>query len=90
MTLQLEKNVQIPEETHLSNQNQREQVKQEIQRRINEALQIAKDLAPNDCLSEVRDRLLAVQLYCESVGKTFIFVEERITTESRMPKTNQV
>lgn len=81
MNLQLEKNTQTYKETHPSNQSQQEQIKQEIKRRIHEALQIAKDLSPDDCSSEIRNRLLAVQLYCKSVGKTFIFVEEPITCD---------
>jgi hypothetical protein len=79
MNLQLAKNTQTHKEISASDQSQREQIKQEIQQRIHETLQVARDLPSNDCLSEVRSKLLAVQLYCQSVGKTFIFIEECIT-----------
>lgn len=81
MNLQLEKNAKTSKETHSSHQSNPEQIKQEMRRRIYEALQIAKDLPANDCLSEIRNRLSAVQLYCQSVGKTFIFVEQAITCD---------
>jgi len=76
MSLQLAKDAQTPKETYHSDQSQRKQIKQEIRQRIHEVLQTAKDLPSSDCLNEIRDRLLTVQLYCQSVGKTFIFVEE--------------
>jgi hypothetical protein len=81
MGLQSTKNTQTQGETSTSDQSQRKQIKQEIQQRIHETLQIAKDLPSNACLSEVRSRLLAVQLYCQSVGKTFMFIEECITCD---------
>lgn len=81
MNIQLIKNIQTYKETYPSHQSQREQTKQEIRRRIHEALQTAKDLPMNDCLDEIRDRLLAIQLYCQSVEKIFIFVEQAITCD---------
>jgi hypothetical protein len=81
MNLQLAKNTQTHKEISASDQSQREQIKQEIQQRIHETLQSARGLPSNDCLSEVRSKLLAVQLYCKSVGKTFIFIEECITCD---------
>jgi len=81
MVLQLTKNTQSQGETSTSDQNRREQIKQEIRQRIQEILQSVRDLPSNDYLNEVRNKLLAVQLYCRSVGKTFIFVEERITCD---------
>lgn len=81
MGLQLTKNTQAQGKTSTSDKNQREQIKQEIRRRIHETLQVVRDLPSNDCLSEVRNKLLVVQLYCQSVGKTFIFVEECITCD---------
>jgi hypothetical protein len=81
MNLQLAKNTQTHKQISTSDQSQREQIKQEIQQRIHETLQSARGLPSNDCLSEVRSKLLAVQLYCKSVGKTFIFIEECITCD---------
>lgn len=81
MNLQLAKNTQTHKEISTSSQSQRDQIKHEIQQRIHETLQSARDLPSNDCLSDVRNKLLAVQQYCQSVGKTFIFVEECITCD---------
>lgn len=81
MDLQSTKNTQAHGEASTSAQSQREQIKQEIRQRIQEVLQAVRDLPSNDCLSETRNKLSAVELYCRSVGKTFIFVEERITCD---------
>lgn len=81
MTLQLAQHAQTLQETSSAHQSQREQIKQEIRRRIHEALQVVKDLRPNDCLSEMRNRLWAIQRYCQSVDKSFVFVEEAITCD---------
>jgi hypothetical protein len=62
-------------------QDRREQSKLELRRRIQEALQSAKDLSPDDCCHEVRVRLSAIREYCQTVKKTFIVVEERITCD---------
>lgn len=62
-------------------QEQREQIKQEMRRRIQQALEFAKDLSTDDCQDEIRSRLFTIQKYCKSVGKTFIVFEERITCE---------
>ncbi|MUG93134.1 PAS domain-containing protein [Scytonema sp. UIC 10036] len=62
-------------------QEQREHIKQEMRRRIQQALEFAKDLSAEDCRNEIRSRLFAIQKYCKSVGKTFIVLEERITCD---------
>jgi hypothetical protein len=59
--------------------NPRSQVKQDLRQKIQLALQSAKDLPPQQCLREIRNRLLAIQAYCRTINKTFIVVEERIT-----------
>jgi hypothetical protein len=56
-------------------------VKQELRQRIFATLQCAKDLPVQECLQEVKTRLLAIQAYCETIDKTFIVVEERITCD---------
>jgi hypothetical protein len=78
MTLQLER---TKGSDHRILQTQRSQIKQELQQRIHEALQSAKDLPPDECLCEIKDRLLAIQKYCETVQKTFIMIEEKITCD---------
>ena len=55
------------------------QIKQELRRRLQEALHLAKHLPPTHCRNEIRERLTAIQIYCKAVEKTFIFVEQRIT-----------
>ncbi|NJP12034.1 MAG: hypothetical protein HC866_23285 [Leptolyngbyaceae cyanobacterium RU_5_1] len=52
-----------------------------MRQRIQTALQYAKELPADDCLEEIKDRLLAIQSYCKTVGKTFIVVEEEITCD---------
>lgn len=53
-------------------------IKQELRQRISETLAVAQFLSPTEACNEVRDRLQLMQAYCQSVGKTFIFVEQRI------------
>jgi len=60
-------------------QYRRSQVKQEIGQKIYTALQSAKDLPLDQCLGEITARLLAIQKYCEFLGKTFIVIEEHTT-----------
>ncbi len=81
MTVQLaeKKSVYYPPE--LSHQSQKEQIKQEVRRRIQEILQICRDLPPSRRLYEVKRRLLGIQYYCESRGKTFTFVQMSITCD---------
>ena len=79
MAVQLAENKQAYQKPVSPEQSQRERIKKEIRIRIYEALQASKELSPDTCLNEVRNRLSAVQQYCESVGKTFIFIEERIS-----------
>lgn len=81
MNLQLVKSSHSDQEVYSSSQRQPDQIKQKIRQSIYEALQIAKELLPDACLSEIRDRLLCIQNYCKSVEKTFIFVEEAITCD---------
>lgn len=78
MILQLERRRRFEE---IDRSTQRQRVKLELRRIIRQALQAAKDLSAEDCLSEIRARLLAIQSYCESLDKTFITVEERITCD---------
>ncbi|MBD2778856.1 hypothetical protein [Iningainema tapete] len=59
----------------------REQIKLELRRRIQQALEFAKNLSPKDCQDEIRDRLCAIQDYCKTVEKTFIVFDLRITCD---------
>ena len=77
MTLLKQKNLPTEEKT----ENQREQIKRELQQRIYAALQNAKELPPDQCLHEIRNRLFAIQHYCKIAGKTFIAIEETITCD---------
>ncbi len=54
------------------------EIKQTLRDQIQNTLQIAKQLPPELCLQVVKERLLSIQRYCGSVGKTFIVVEEAI------------
>jgi len=72
MGLQSTKNTQAQGETSRCAQSQREQIKQEIRQRIQDTLQAVRDLPSNDCLNETRNKLSAVELYCQSVGKTLV------------------
>jgi hypothetical protein len=68
--------------TYPSNQSdqfdQRKSIQQELRQRIHEALQAAQMLPPADRRTEIRQRLLAIQTFCDSVHKTFIFTEQSI------------
>lgn len=59
----------------------RAKIKQELRQRIQALLQFAKDLPPEECLREIKARLLAIQQYCLTVEKTFVVVEEQITCD---------
>lgn len=65
---------------HLA-QSQRDHVKQIIRERISDTLHTAKDLAAEACLCTIKTGLLDTQKFCQSVGKTFILVEEHITCD---------
>lgn len=52
------------------------QIKQRIREQIQTLLNAAKALEIEPCVSTIRAGLTQIQLYCTSVGKTFIFVEE--------------
>ncbi|EKQ67987.1 hypothetical protein OsccyDRAFT_4289 [Leptolyngbyaceae cyanobacterium JSC-12] len=67
--------------TDLSNSNQRSRIKQELRQKINAALQVAQCLPPQECLQEIKSRLLAIQADCSLIQKTFIVIEERITCD---------
>jgi hypothetical protein len=54
-------------------------IKQQLGQQIYAALQIAKDLSPEECLKEIKERLLEIQTNCEAIHKVFIVVEEEIT-----------
>jgi hypothetical protein len=82
MTLQLASNPYTQIAIDSFAQYQRSQVKQEVGRRIHTALQSAKDLPPDQCLGEIASQLLAIQKYCELLGKTFVVIEEQITCNS--------
>ncbi len=56
-----------------------ERITQELRRKIQDMLHIARSLPLNLCLDEIRRRLLSIQQYCQSVEKVFIFVEQEIT-----------
>ncbi|PSB28387.1 hypothetical protein C7B82_13660 [Stenomitos frigidus ULC18] len=56
-------------------------IRQELQQKIQTALQVAKDLPPDDCLKAIETSLLAIQAYCRTVQKTFIVVEEKVTCD---------
>lgn len=62
-------------------QLQRSRIRQELQQKIQTALQIAKELPPHACLEEIEKSLLAIQRYCKTLQKTFIVVEEEITCD---------
>ncbi|MCG8363733.1 MAG: hypothetical protein MJA27_10440 [Pseudanabaenales cyanobacterium] len=55
------------------------EIKQELRRRLQKALNSAKQLPPTHCRNEIREQLTAIQVYCHAIEKTFIFVEQRIT-----------
>lgn len=78
MILQLERRRRSEE---IDRSTQRQRIKLELRRMILQALHAAQDLSSEDCLSEIRARLLAIQSYCESLDKTFIMVEEGITCD---------
>ncbi|MGF1516076.1 MAG: hypothetical protein ACFB5Z_20585 [Elainellaceae cyanobacterium] len=59
----------------------RDQIKQILRSKIQNTLSIAKGLPPQLCLQVVRERLISIQRYCGSVGKTFIMVEEAIACD---------
>lgn len=54
-------------------------IKQELRNKIQTMLDSAKDLSSIDCLKTIRKEFGEIQEYCESVGKTFIVIEEEIT-----------
>ena len=63
------------------NLDQRSHLKHELRQRIATALQVAQALTAPECLQEIKTRLLAIQAYCQTMNKPFIFVEERITCD---------
>jgi hypothetical protein len=68
-------------EVHTPVQTHRDPIKQEIRRRIYEAIEVASDLKPKERIDEIRFRLFAIQNYCKTIGKTFIVVEQLITCD---------
>ena len=58
-------------------------IKQELRCRIQQILQTAKRLPPDRGCHEIRIQLGEIQAYCQHIGKTFIFIEERITCDQR-------
>lgn len=64
-----------------SSAQQRQHFKHELRQKIQTALQSAKELAPDACLNEIKNRLLAIQMDCGAIGKPFIVVEEMITCD---------
>ena len=77
MTVLFEQNEQISLKI-FSAQSQR-QIKQELGQKIYAALQSASNLPSEDCLNEIKTRLSAIQIECKTIGKSFIFIEERVT-----------
>lgn len=59
--------------------SQRSQIKQELRQKIYSALQTATGLPSELCRQEINRQLLAIQAYCSTIGKKFVFVEEPIT-----------
>lgn len=80
MVLQLAQNVAGDRKPAGPNET-REQVKAAVRQKIEVMLHAAKDLPPDECLREVRKRLLEAQKYCQSVKKNFIFVEKSVTCD---------
>jgi len=80
MKLLASRSQQTPEPNTFT-QQQRTQTKQALRQQIQEALQTAQNLPADACLCKIKDRLLAIQKYCETVHKTFIVVEETITCD---------
>ena len=56
-------------------------VKQELRRRISNMLTLAQVLPPAQARRHIREQLIMMRGYCNSVNKTFIFVEQLITCE---------
>ncbi|KAM3097579.1 hypothetical protein ACKFKG_07900 [Phormidesmis sp. 146-35] len=67
-------------------EKQREQVKRIVGQKINAALLSAQTLSPDDCLGEIKTRLLSIQIECQAIGKSFIVVEERVTCSQHQLK----
>lgn len=64
-----------------SDPDRRQQIKRAVRQRINQTLQTAQHLPPQTCLCRVRSELFETQSYCQSVGKSFILVEESVTCD---------
>ncbi len=60
-------------------QPSRERVRQELGQKIHAALQAAKNLSREEALTAIKTSLLAIQIECRTIGKSFIFIEERVT-----------
>ncbi|MEC4817473.1 MAG: hypothetical protein SAK29_30015 [Scytonema sp. PMC 1069.18] len=76
------KSTTIPSQTNTNRfVERREEIKQELRQRIQETLECVKDLSAEDGRNEIRNRLFAIQEYCKTVGKTFLFFEQRINCE---------
>ncbi|MBW4580761.1 MAG: hypothetical protein KME42_14440 [Tildeniella nuda ZEHNDER 1965/U140] len=82
MTILLNNKAQISTNNiDVAAQLQRSRIRQELQQKIQTALHVAKDLSPIACLREIETSLLAIQIYCKTVQKTFIVIEEKITCD---------
>ncbi|GEM_PF-1674242 len=82
MTVLFDQKVQIStNSSDAAAQLHRSCIRQELQQKIQTALYLAKDLPPDDCLKEIETSLLAIQIYCKTVQKTFIVIEEKITCD---------
>lgn len=53
-------------------------IKTEIRQQILDMLLVAQAQFSDEAVQTIRERLAAIQLFCQSVGKTFIVVEEAI------------
>jgi hypothetical protein len=80
-TISLTEARSLAQADYLAIQSPQGQIKQVLRQSIHEALQTAKDLNSAACLTEIRDQLDAIQVYCKMVNKAFIVVEESITCD---------
>lgn len=73
--------IQVQPELTQPKPTRTELTKTEIRQQIDEALRFAQTLPPADRVNEIRRRLSALQNYCATVNKKFIFVEQIITCD---------
>lgn len=82
MTIVIEQDKSTPaKRVDASDSARRQQIRQELQQKIESALAAAKALPPDECLQEIKHQLLDIQIYCRTIDKPFIVVEEKITCD---------